>query len=85
MAATSPMRFGFTGATRTPCSAWLHSAPKVSAQGTPSKSKASWREGSENVVGPMPPYGEIIMTENAIWTIIAWIRAKNCEQDLRDA
>jgi len=39
------------------------------------------RKGSESVVGPMPPYGEIITRENDIWKIIAWIRAKNCERD----
>lgn len=39
------------------------------------------RKGSENVVGPMPPFGEIIKTEDAIWKIIAWIRSKNCERD----
>ena len=39
------------------------------------------RKGSENVVGPMPPYGEIITREVDIWKIIAWIRAKNCERD----
>ena len=44
------------------------------------------RKGSENVVGPMPPYGEIITAEDDIWKIIAWIRAKNCEREaLRDA
>ena len=39
------------------------------------------RKGSENVVGPMPPYGDIIATDDDIWKIIAWIRAKNCERD----
>jgi mono/diheme cytochrome c family protein len=39
------------------------------------------RKGSENVVGPMPPYGDIIKTEDDIWKIIAWIRSKNCERD----
>jgi mono/diheme cytochrome c family protein len=39
------------------------------------------RKGSENVVGPMPPYGDIVRTENDIWKIIAWIRSKNCERD----
>ena len=34
------------------------------------------RKGSENVVGPMPPYGEIITTEDDIWKIIAWIRVE---------
>ena len=40
------------------------------------------RKGSENVVGPMPPYGDIIKTEDDIWKIIAWIRSKNCERDV---
>jgi mono/diheme cytochrome c family protein len=35
------------------------------------------RKGSENVVGPMPPYGEIVKTDNEIWKIIAWIRSVN--------
>ena len=39
------------------------------------------RKGSENVVGPMPPYGEIIKTEDKIWKMIAWIRWVNCERD----
>ena len=39
------------------------------------------RKGSENVVGPMPPYGDIVETEDDIWKIIAWIRAVNCERD----
>src|SRR5499426_90622 len=37
------------------------------------------RKGSENVVGPMPPFGEIIKTDAEIWKIIAWIRSVNCE------
>lgn len=39
------------------------------------------RKGSENVVGPMPPFGDIIKTEYDIWKMIAWIRSKNCERD----
>jgi hypothetical protein len=39
------------------------------------------RKGSENVVGPMPPYGDIVKTEDDIRKIIAWIRSKNCERD----
>ena len=35
------------------------------------------RKGSENVVGPMPPYGEIVKTDDEIWKIIAWIRSVN--------
>jgi mono/diheme cytochrome c family protein len=36
------------------------------------------RKGSENVVGPMPHFGEIFKTDDDIWKIIAWIRAENC-------
>lgn len=32
------------------------------------------RQGRENVVGPMPPYGEIIKTDDEIWRIISFIR-----------
>jgi mono/diheme cytochrome c family protein len=39
------------------------------------------RKGSEFVVGPMPPYGDIIKTQDDIWRIIAWIKLKNCERD----
>ena len=36
------------------------------------------RKGSEAVVGPMPPYGEIIKTEDDLWKIIAWMRSVYC-------
>src|SRR5262245_34826200 len=36
------------------------------------------RKGSENVVGPMPHFGEIIKTDDALWKIIAWIRSVYC-------
>lgn len=32
------------------------------------------RQGRENVVGPMPPYGAIIKTDDEIWRIISFIR-----------
>lgn len=32
------------------------------------------RKGTEGVVGPMPPFGELIDTDQEIWKIIAWIR-----------
>ena len=35
------------------------------------------RKGSKAVVGPMPPYGEIVKTDDEIWKIIAWIRSVN--------
>jgi hypothetical protein len=38
------------------------------------------RKGSENVVGPMPHFGDIFKTDDEIWKIIAWIRAENCER-----
>lgn len=33
-----------------------------------------YRKGMEGVVGPMPPYGDIIKTDEEMWKIIAWIR-----------
>ena len=38
------------------------------------------RKGSEFVVGPMPPFGEIIKTDDDLWKIIAWIRSVYCER-----
>ncbi len=35
------------------------------------------RKGSEMVVGPMPPMGEVVRTETDLWAIIAWIRSVN--------
>jgi mono/diheme cytochrome c family protein len=35
------------------------------------------RKGSEFVVGPMPPFGETIETDDDLWKIIAWIRMAN--------
>lgn len=35
------------------------------------------REGSENVVGPMPAMGSSIKTSEDLWKIIAWIRSIN--------
>lgn len=35
------------------------------------------RKGSESVVGPMPPFGEIIKSDDDLWKIIAWIRSVN--------
>jgi mono/diheme cytochrome c family protein len=35
------------------------------------------RKGSEFVVGPMPPFGETIQTDDDLWKVIAWIRSVN--------
>ncbi|MGH6865824.1 MAG: c-type cytochrome [Methyloceanibacter sp.] len=35
------------------------------------------RKGSENVVGPMPPQGTIVKSNDDLWKIIAWIRSIN--------
>ena len=35
------------------------------------------RKGSENVVGPMPPFGGIVKSDDDMWKIIAWIRSVN--------
>jgi mono/diheme cytochrome c family protein len=33
--------------------------------------------GSENVVGPMPPMGDVVESADDMWKIIAWIRSVN--------
>lgn len=35
------------------------------------------RKGSEAVVGPMPPFGTIIKTDDDLWKVIAWITSIN--------
>jgi len=35
------------------------------------------RKGSESVVGPMPPMGGIVKSDDDLWKIIAWIRSVN--------
>ena len=35
------------------------------------------RKGSENVVGPMPPFGAIVKSDDDMWKIIAFIRSIN--------
>jgi mono/diheme cytochrome c family protein len=40
------------------------------------------RKGSENVVGPMPPYGKIVKREDDIWKMIAWIRSQIADRPL---
>jgi mono/diheme cytochrome c family protein len=35
------------------------------------------RKGSENVVGPMPPFGTIVKSDDDMWKIIAFIRSVN--------
>ena len=38
------------------------------------------RKGSEGVVGPMPPFGEIVKTDDDLWKIIAWMRTVDCRR-----
>jgi mono/diheme cytochrome c family protein len=38
------------------------------------------RKGSENVVGPMPPFGTILKTDDDIWKIVSWIRLVYCQR-----
>lgn len=33
-----------------------------------------FRKGMEGIVGPMPPFGDLIETDADVWKIIAWIR-----------
>jgi len=35
------------------------------------------RKGSETVVGPMPPFGNIIKSNDDMWKMIGWIRSIN--------
>ena len=56
---------------------------RVIALGTGSLSPANafrkqgyTRKGSEAVVGPMPPYGNIIESSDDLWKIVAWIRSR---------
>ena len=35
------------------------------------------RKGSEKVVGPMPPMGTVVKSDDDLWKIIAWIRSVN--------
>jgi mono/diheme cytochrome c family protein len=35
------------------------------------------RKGSEFVVGPMPPFGETIKTDDDLWKVLAWIKSVN--------
>jgi mono/diheme cytochrome c family protein len=35
------------------------------------------RKGSESVVGPMPPMGGVVKSDDDMWKIIAWIRSVN--------
>ena len=35
------------------------------------------RKGSENVVGPMPPFGALVKSSDDLWKIIAWVRTVN--------
>jgi len=51
---------------------------RLIALGTVELQKQGYRrKGSEFVVGPMPPFGETIKTDDALWKIIAWIRSVN--------
>src|SRR5262245_20469384 len=38
------------------------------------------RKGSENVVGPMPYFGEVIKSDDDLWKIIAWMRTVDCRR-----
>lgn len=38
------------------------------------------RKGSEGVVGPMPPFGDIVKTDDDLWKIIAWMRTVDCRR-----
>jgi mono/diheme cytochrome c family protein len=33
------------------------------------------RKGTENVVGPMPPFKDIVKSEDDMWKIVSWIKS----------
>jgi mono/diheme cytochrome c family protein len=48
---------------------------RLIALGTDDLKKQGYsRKGTEGVVGPMPPFGELIDNDQEIWKMIAWIR-----------
>jgi mono/diheme cytochrome c family protein len=48
---------------------------RLIALGSVDLQKAGYhRKGTEGVVGPMPPFGELIDNDQEVWKIIAWIR-----------
>lgn len=48
---------------------------RLISMGTDDLKKAGYsRKGTEGVVGPMPPFGELINEDQEVWKIIAWIR-----------
>lgn len=48
---------------------------RLIALGSDDLQKAGYaRKGTESVVGPMPPFGSLIKTDQDLWKIIAWIR-----------
>ena len=63
--------------------AWVYGADddvvfRLIAQGTDALKKEGYkRVRKEVVVGPMPPFGEIIKTSDELWRVIAFLRVKN--------
>jgi len=39
------------------------------------QAKGYGRKGTENVVGPMPPMGQIVQTDDEVWRILAFVRS----------
>lgn len=39
------------------------------------QSQGYTRKASENVVGPMPPMGQVVQTDDELWRILAFVRA----------
>jgi len=51
---------------------------RVIALGSDELQKQGYKRiGSETVVGPMPPFGEIVKSDDDMWKIIAFIRSVN--------
>ena len=51
---------------------------RLIALGTDELQKQGYsRKGSESVVGPMPPMGGVVKSDDELWKLIAWVRSIN--------
>ena len=53
-----------------------HAVPPDLARRRELQKRATRARAREGVVGPMPPFGELIDSDQDVWKIIAWIRTK---------
>jgi hypothetical protein len=76
----SPIRFGFNGDNEDTLFRVITLGTGSLSPGDAFQKQGFVRKGSEHVVGPMPPFGETLKTDDDVWKIIAWIRSLHCER-----